>query len=260
MVKQEKFFPSQEKEEKVFLLIRKHWFNYVVFFLLDFLSIIPIVAYIYSWYVHPEMILSIAGGVFTVFLSLFILLILAVQLYGFVDYYLDVYIITDQRIVDISQDGFFKRQISELHLHQVQDVNADVEGIWSTFLHFGDVRIQTAGERENFIFKSIPHPYSVAKQIVDLHQQHVEKKPKGKILKNNDTPHNYEEDNGLPYADKGLKLSSNVKIVSSSQKMELEISKVEDVKSDGSTKVTRAKKSNPAVYEGELYEGREVDL
>lgn len=96
------------------------------------------------------------------------------MLFGFVDYYLDVYIVTNERIVDISQNGFFKRDIAELHLHQVQDVSAKEEGFFSTMFHYGDVTIQTAGERENFVFRSVPHPYIISKKIVDLHEAQLE--------------------------------------------------------------------------------------
>lgn len=75
--------------------------------------------------------------------------------YGFIDYYLDVYIITNERIVNIEQNGFFKREISELHLHQIQDVSAKVNGFLPTIMHYGDVFIQTAAERENFVFANL---------------------------------------------------------------------------------------------------------
>ncbi|MCX6808384.1 MAG: PH domain-containing protein [Candidatus Berkelbacteria bacterium] len=168
------YFPSQEKEERVFLLIRKHWFNYVPFALFALLMVVPVIAFwlvISYWGIALS---SFYSALATILISAYLLIILAVQLYGFVSYYLDVYIVTDRRIVDISQEGFFSRQIAELHLHQVQDVNARVKGIFGTLLHFGDVFIQTASDHENFVFQSIPHPYTVAKQIVNLHQSQIE--------------------------------------------------------------------------------------
>jgi len=102
--------------------------------------------------------------------------VLALNLYGFVDYYLDIYIVTNERIVNIVQNGFFKREVSELHLHQVQDVNAAVKGIFPTMFHYGDILIQTAGEKENFIFKSIPHPYRVSRKIIDLLEEALEQR------------------------------------------------------------------------------------
>ncbi|HOX41469.1 MAG TPA: PH domain-containing protein [bacterium] len=171
-----KLFPSQTQGERVFLLLRKHWFNYIVFAFLDLLALIPTIGVVYYWTQNYNTILPETEIGLVIGLAVFWLIILGIQLYGFVDYYLDVDIVTDQRIVDITQNGLFRRNISELHLHQVQDVSAHVDGVFQTLLHFGDVLIQTAGERENFVFRAIPHPYRIAKQILDLHQQHIERK------------------------------------------------------------------------------------
>lgn len=170
----DKYFPSQEKGEKVFLLVRKHWWNYVPFAITGILMILPIVAVFLYWSANSASIPYETGTLMIGALTIYVMFILVVQLVGFISYYLDVYIVTDHRIVDIDQAGLFNRKISELHLHQVQDVNAQVKGIFATLLHFGDVNIQTAGERENFIFNAIPNPYTVAKQIINLHEAHIE--------------------------------------------------------------------------------------
>ena len=167
----EKYFPSQTSEEKIFLLIRKHWFNYLIFVFLAILMLVPVIVIIFYLSENSNQV-SVNTTVFLIIItSGALLLTVAIELYGFVDYYLDIYIVTDQRLVDISQNGLFSRDISELQIRQVQDVSAHVEGFFDTLLHFGDVYIQTAGDRENFIFSSIPHPYSVSKQIIDLHER-----------------------------------------------------------------------------------------
>lgn len=178
---EQKYFPTQQSQEKIFLLIRKHWFNYMMFFFVTFLSFLPIVAFAIYVYANSVTLSSDTIKIMVVIFSAFFLFMMAIQLYGFVDYYLDIYIVTDQRLVDISQLGLFRRRISELQIRQVQDVSAHVEGVFDTLLHFGDVYIQTAAERENFIFQSIPHPYTVAKQIVDLHEKDVESQKKRRI-------------------------------------------------------------------------------
>ncbi|MEI7792219.1 MAG: PH domain-containing protein [Candidatus Berkelbacteria bacterium] len=174
MPTQDKYFPSQEKGEKVFLLVRKHWWNYIPFAITGILMILPIIAVFMYWSANSADIPYETGTLIIGGLTIYTMFILSVQLIGFISYYLDVYIVTDHRIVDIDQAGLFNRKISELHLHQVQDVNAQVKGIFATLLHFGDVNIQTAGERENFIFSAIPNPYTVAKQIINLHEAHIE--------------------------------------------------------------------------------------
>jgi len=73
--------------------------------------------------------------------------------------------------VDIEQHGFFKREVSSFPLSKVQDVTYTVSGIIPTWLHFGDVRIQTASISEDFIMKQIPFPDLVRDRLEDLLQE-----------------------------------------------------------------------------------------
>lgn len=168
-----KLFPAQEDTEKIFLLIRRHWFTYSIFWILTFLMILPIIVVVIIWVGGLLEITPLVGNFIILGGSIYSLGILALLLYGFVDYYLDIYVVTDRRIVDIRQNGFFRREISELYLREVQDVNAKVLGFFPTVLHFGEVIIQTAGEIDNFIFHGVPHPYQISKIIVDLHESVV---------------------------------------------------------------------------------------
>jgi uncharacterized membrane protein YdbT with pleckstrin-like domain len=67
----------------------------------------------------------------------------------FADYWLDAWILTNERIIDIEQKGLFSREVSEFKLDKIQDVSIDVSGVIPTLFHYGSVQIQTAGfERE----------------------------------------------------------------------------------------------------------------
>jgi uncharacterized membrane protein YdbT with pleckstrin-like domain len=63
-------------------------------------------------------------------------------------YYLDVWIITTERIIDIEQHGLFHRAVSEIAVERVQNVTVETPGFLATMLGFGNVKIQTAGEGE----------------------------------------------------------------------------------------------------------------
>lgn len=170
-----KLFPAQEHNEKVFLVIRRHWFTYTLFWFLTFWMLVPFFTGLIYWVIRPDQISYSLGSILIILAAVYLLSILGLLLYGFIDYYLDIYIITNKRIVDIKQNGFFKREISELNLRQVQDVKASVNGFFATLFHYGEVDIQTAGERENFNFKAIPHPYRISKVIIDLHEQTIKR-------------------------------------------------------------------------------------
>lgn len=171
-----KYFPSQKPQEKVFLLLRRHWFTYAGFVFITLIMLFPLFLFVIFYIFDNSLFDGLAGNIAVVIAPAYALGVLALNLYGFVDYYLDIYIVTNERIVNIVQNGFFKREVSELHLHQVQDVNAAVKGIFPTMFHYGDILIQTAGEKENFIFKSIPHPYRVSRKIIDLLEEALEQR------------------------------------------------------------------------------------
>lgn len=88
--------------------------------------------------------------------------------FSFIEYYLDVWIITNERIINIEQEGFFSRTISEQRLFRVQDVTSEVKGVFPTIFSYGDVFIQTAGEKERFDFFQVPNPDQVRDLIIKL--------------------------------------------------------------------------------------------
>jgi uncharacterized membrane protein YdbT with pleckstrin-like domain len=101
------------------------------------------------------------------------------------DYYLDAWIVTNERIINIEQRGFFNREISELKLTKIQDVTSEIIGVIPTLLDYGNIYVQTAGEKERFAFCQIPHPNRVKNIIVQLQEKEEkeEEKELGEIIR-----------------------------------------------------------------------------
>jgi len=91
------------------------------------------------------------------------------------DYYFDITIVTNERIIDINQVGLFNRSVSELYLTQVQDVSGAQDGLMQNMFHFGDVTIQTAGGKNYFIIQHVHDSYHVARKIIDLQEALIER-------------------------------------------------------------------------------------
>lgn len=98
-----------------------------------------------------------------VFLVCWVMLFLS-----YLDYYLDVWIVTTKRILNIEQTGLFARVVSEIRLHRVQDVTSSVKGFWATMFDYGQLDVQTAGEKLIISFEQIPHPTEVSKMVLEL--------------------------------------------------------------------------------------------
>lgn len=167
-------FPNQQPNEKILTILRRHWtialiiaIKYIIFLLFPILAMILLSSF------FPTNINNILLGTFShpiliMILSLFYLFVWIFFFHAWIDYYLDVWIVTDKRIVNIEQNGLFSRTISELKLFRVQDVKAEVHGIIPTFFHYGEVTVQSAGNETFAIFKQVPRPYETSREISKL--------------------------------------------------------------------------------------------
>ena len=102
---------------------------------------------------------NLDGGLKFFFLFLILVYLLIITLVAFVlwaDYYLDVWIVTNVRIIDVEQKGMFEREVSEFMLSRVQDITVEIPSFVATILHYGNLRVQTAGEK-GFVARDIPH-------------------------------------------------------------------------------------------------------
>ncbi len=108
---------------------------------------------------YPVLALGASGYVLFIWLFLF---------FSFIDYYLDFWIITDERIIDVKQEGFFSRTVAELKLFQVQDVTSELQGFFEFVFKYGDVYVQTAGEVQRFTFRQVPNPEGIRDTIIKL--------------------------------------------------------------------------------------------
>lgn len=151
-------------EEKIIIVIRKHWFvmarTAVIFVIL---LLIPSVVLTLLSVVSPPNVVPLESLI-NFGLSLYFLVLLVFLFMLWMDYYLDIWIITNERIIDVNQKGLFNRTISEIPVKNVQDVIIEVHGVLETLLKFGTLKIQTAGPTE-FIINYAPNLYE-AKNII----------------------------------------------------------------------------------------------
>jgi hypothetical protein len=86
-------------------------------------------------------------------------------------YYLNIQIITNLRVVDVSQEGLFSHTISELHIDKIEDATSQTNGVLGTIFNYGDVFVQTAGTVERFDFHNVPDPAAIEKIVLDLYEK-----------------------------------------------------------------------------------------
>ena len=101
-------------------------------------------------------------------LSVYLLFIWLLFFFSIIDYFLDIWIITDKRIIDIQQNGFFSRAISEQMVAKIQDISSDTHGFWPTVWKYGNLTVQTAAQTNKFYFEEISNPEEVRDLLIRL--------------------------------------------------------------------------------------------
>lgn len=164
---------KKKQYEKIVYCLRRHpivFLKDVLIFLA--LAAVPIGFYFFAASNLPylfekeisKIILLLLGSVY--YLSVW--LIFFTQ---FIDYYLDNWVVTNDRILNIEQQALFGRTMSEMDLYKVQDITSDIKGVLPTLFNYGDLHVQTAGEKERFVFEQVPNPHEIRDKILDLAEE-----------------------------------------------------------------------------------------
>lgn len=153
-------FHGQRAGEKVHFVIKNHPF--VLFF--------PGLKAILLLVIGIGAILFWSSGYSGVILLVCALVAFGIFFRVFYNYSQSMFVITNQRIINVGQDGFWRRKITETELEKIQDVASETSGLLRTMLKFGDLIIRTAGvsQGSEIIVKNIANPYEVQQEIARI--------------------------------------------------------------------------------------------
>lgn len=154
-----------EEDEVVLETVRKHWFVIITELIgVLFLIFIPFII-LFAVAISPDSLstFQISLSEYTRYITFGIIawtiLVLLSAFTVWTHYYLDLWIITDRRIILVDQIHFFNRNVSIFRLERMQDIEFYVKGIIPTLLNFGTLKAQTAGAHEsNFKSTGLPDP------------------------------------------------------------------------------------------------------
>jgi len=160
-----------DENEKLIKVFRKHPFYMIIEFII--LGIVAVIPILFMNFLFSTDSLDV------VYLIMFLYFIFLVILWvvGFVswtNYYLDMWVLTDKRVISVEQNGLFSREISSLRLDRIQDVKVEVSGLIDTLLHIGSVQIQTAGTEKEFVIYSAKSPNIIREEILRFHNNQIE--------------------------------------------------------------------------------------
>lgn len=155
----QKYFKDQFDDEEVLLVFRKHPVvmrkGLVLAMLGPLLGVIPVA-------VKP----TLGFGWFFGGIAAGITLGLLVFLPAWIAWFYSVFIVTDQRFIQITQKGLFHRSVVDIGLNQIQMVNYEIAGLQETMLGFGTIMVQTY--MGDLVVHDVHHPARIQKEMLRI--------------------------------------------------------------------------------------------
>ena len=163
-----RYFKEQFDDEEVLLVFRKH--PVVMRKGLIFSSIGLLLPMLYTLALtfiyanNPDKLPSV--NFFYASLGLGFLLAILAFLPSWISWYYSVYIVTSQRLIQITQKGLFHRSMVALGLSQIQMVNYEIGGFEQTILGFGTIMVQTYVG--SLTIHHVHHPGKTQKELLHI--------------------------------------------------------------------------------------------
>lgn len=145
--------------EEVFMVIKKHWIAYfILWFYFIIWVIITIILFLILWFNFNIILINI---VFWQFLSIFLFI-------EWLNFELDMYVVTNNRVIWIEQVSFLNRTVTECNLWQVQEVNSKTTWLFWNLLGFWTLSVQTAWNMTTLKMNLCPDSMQTARKMLNI--------------------------------------------------------------------------------------------
>lgn len=149
-------FDGQRSDEELLFVFRRHIIAmrkgfYSLLIPLAIGSIPPLI-----WQTNLKLFLLPVAGLIIGLILFF---------YHFILWYYTVYIVTNQRVRQVTQKGFFGRSVVELRLSKIQNISYNIPGLSGELFHYGTIVIQTyVGD---LVIHKVEHPSEIYNKLQD---------------------------------------------------------------------------------------------
>lgn len=124
-----------KEDEVILMVVKRHWIVFVMLGIYFFSGLV--ITFIIWWLFGFWFWWNMINIVIWLFFSLFLFI-------EWLNHELDMYIVTNNRIIWIEQIAFLNRWVTETNLGQVQEVNSKNTWLLSNLLNYWTLSIQTA--------------------------------------------------------------------------------------------------------------------
>lgn len=170
------YLDIQAKNEHILLLLRRHpvtqlhWvlttvglallpFLIINAHLFEFLDIRYQTAILIGWY----------------------LALIGYMLQSFLKWFFHVYIITDERIIDVEFTSILYKDVSAAKIENIEDITTVASGVMSSIFNYGTIIVQTAAAEQEFSFEDVPQPSKVTTLLNELIMEEEREEIEGRV-------------------------------------------------------------------------------
>jgi len=147
------------KWEEVKLVLRRHWIVFVILWLhAIFWLIVNIGLHLIFWF---QLWVSIFSLIYLMWFIVFMYI-------EWINHELDMYVVTNNRIIWIEQIGFLNREVSQCALNDVQEVNSKTKWFFANMFNYWDLTIQTAWNASNFKMEFVPDSLWASRKVLNI--------------------------------------------------------------------------------------------
>lgn len=169
-------FDSQMNGEHIVLMLRRHPITQlkpiliavIAFFLPLLLHSSPVIEFL-----TPSLKVAVVAGWY--------LLLTSFILESFLVWFFSVYIVTDERIIDVDFTSLIYKNMSSAKIENIEDITVATGGVLASLIDFGTVYIQTAAETPEIEFEDVPHPSKIARALNELILEEEREKIEGRV-------------------------------------------------------------------------------
>lgn len=120
---------------------------------------------LFLWYIFPQvpplfpvawMIVGVVGMV-----------------YHFVDWYFDVWLLTNMGVVDVERNGFFDVSATRIEYHMIEGISYQINGFVRTMFSYGDITIDKLGTKTAVVLRDAASPKKLERRVLKLQDQYV---------------------------------------------------------------------------------------
>lgn len=178
----DQIFKGQQKEETFVCFFRHHWITLIK----EFFLFAILLSLAFGSLIHMSEIQEIIRSnneIKIVFLTFYVTVTLLMHRFfiRMLNYFVNIGIITDKRVIDHQKTIFFKDVQDSIDLAYIQNIEQFREGMLQTLLQYGDIKIFLAASNTVKTFDYIPNPrfhFRCINRQKEIREKHLGRYPR----------------------------------------------------------------------------------